>query len=88
MLDLWPLAQVCIIRVLCAREWYSEQSTLLAWSTITPAEKVREVSENKWKNNNHESEIDSSDMSEADEVETTSEKEAGLRSLYAWGYTH
>lgn len=32
--------------------------------------------------------MNSSDISEADKAETTSEKEAGLRSLYAWGYTY
>lgn len=46
------------------------QSTLLAWSTYFYTNKNgREVSKNKWKNNDHESESDSSDMSEANEVE-------------------
>lgn len=44
-----------------------------------PTKKLTEGSENEWKNDNHESEIHSSDMGVADEAETTSEKEAGLR---------
>lgn len=46
-----------------------------------PTKKLTNVSEKEWKNDNHESEIHSSDMAlgVADEAETTSKKEAGLR---------
>ena len=42
----------------------------------TTTKKAREASENERENDDRESEVDSSDMSEADETETTSEKEA------------
>ena len=43
------------------------QSTLLAWSKTT-TKKAREASENEKENDDHESEVDFSDMSEADET--------------------
>ena len=43
------------------------QSTLLAWSKTT-TKKAREASENERENDDCESEVDSSDMSEADET--------------------
>ncbi len=52
------------------------QSTLLAWSI--PAKKARETTETEREDGDCGSEVDSSDVSEADEAETTSEKEAGL----------
>ena len=56
------------------------QSTLLVWSKTIPAKKLREESENEREieKDDRESEVGFSDMSEADEAETTSEKEAEM----------